>query len=285
MFSILKRLLDLFSFRKHPDSAQPEATSIPEQPVIQTPETGKAVPRVDAAPEKRIREKIKVPKTNRHGLPLIHPKEDLNALFAQTSQKEPIPEKTDRIRPRNRHGIRRISPSDDLFRLFGEQNPDETRRSGSPDDAQTRVHRRFGQGKPAENNEFARMLERHLAGKSQKDLLREKTDGVQPRALPVSLRIKRYPGPQAELDLHGDTARRAVEKTALFIESSRHHGLLTLRIIVGRGSHSSDGPVLPDAVAGKLSELKSSGRILDFRWERQGRSKSGAVIVYLNTEV
>jgi len=284
MFSILKRLLDLFSFRKQRDIAQPEATSIPEQPVIQTPETGKAVPRMDAAPEKRIREKIKVPKTNRHGLPLIHPKEDLNALFTRTSQGEPIPEKTDRIRPRNRHGIRRISPSDDLFKLFGEQYPEAKTPAVSPEEAQNGVHRRFGQGKPAENNEFARMIERQLAGKSLRELLREKTDGVQPRALPASLRIKRYPGPQAELDLHGDTARRAVEKTALFIESSRHHGLLTLRIIVGKGIHSSDGPVLPDAVAGKLSELKSSGQILDFRWERQEKSKSGAVIVYLNTE-
>jgi len=283
MFSILKRFLDLFSFRKQRDSAQPEAPSIPEQPVIQTPETGKAAPRVDAAPEKRIREKIKVPKTNRHGLPLIHPKEDLDSLFTQKSEAEPVPEKTARTRPRTRHGIRRLGPSDDLFSLFGERNPDETRRAGSPDEAQRGVLRRFVKGKPAEQNEFARMLERHLAGKSQRDLLREKTDGVQPRTLPVSLRIKRYPGPQAELDLHGDTARRAVEKTALFIESSRRHRLLTLRIIVGRGSHSSDGPVLPDAVAGKLSELKSIGRILDFRWERQGKSKSGAVIVYLNT--
>lgn len=283
MFSILKRLLKLFSFRKPRDIAQPEAPSIPEQPVIPTPEVEKKIFQAGAA-EKPTQKKIKVPKTNRHGLLLIDPKEDLNALFTQTSQEKPIPEKRARTRPRNRHGIRRLTSSDDLFRLFEEQNPDATTRAGSPDEAQSVVLRRFEKDKPAGQNEFARMLERLLAGKSQKDLLREKTDGVQPKTLPVSLRIKRYPGPQAELDLHGDTARRAVEKTALFIESSRRHGLLTLRIIVGRGSHSSDGPVLPDAVAGKLSELKSSGRILDFRWERQGKSKSGAVIVYLNTE-
>jgi hypothetical protein len=58
--------------------------------------------------------------------------------------------------------------------------------------------------------------------------------------------------------------------------------LWTLRIIVGKGLHSENGPVLPDVVEDTLSALQREGVVLAFRWEGRSKRRSGSVIVYLD---
>jgi len=99
--------------------------------------------------------------------------------------------------------------------------------------------------------------------------------------MPYHKRIKRYPPPENELDLHGFTALGAELKARSFLVSCQRQGFFTVRIIVGRGLHSELGPVLPDMVEDLLAQLKARDIVLGFAWERKKKSRSGAVIVYL----
>ncbi len=56
----------------------------------------------------------------------------------------------------------------------------------------------------------------------------------------------------AELDLHGCTAYEAVDAVRTFLAEERAAGTRRVRIIVGKGRHSTGGPVLPDAVKALL---------------------------------
>ncbi len=100
---------------------------------------------------------------------------------------------------------------------------------------------------------------------------------------PVSLhkKLKRYPGPEKELDLHGFTALGAQLRAKSFILSCKHQGFFTLRIIVGRGLHSDLGPVLPDVIQDLLKELKNQDVVVSYQWEQKKKARSGALIVYL----
>ena len=60
--------------------------------------------------------------------------------------------------------------------------------------------------------------------------------------------------PQATLDLHQMTRDQALRATAAFLSRSRRDGHQLVRIICGRGLHSRDGAVLPDALDGWLSK-------------------------------
>ncbi|MCP3875295.1 MAG: Smr/MutS family protein [Desulfobacteraceae bacterium] len=102
-----------------------------------------------------------------------------------------------------------------------------------------------------------------------------------PSPMPVKKRLKRYPPVEVELDLHGYNAIGAQVKARSFIQSCKHQGYFTLRIIVGKGLHSDLGPVLPDVVEDVLKELKKQKLIIFYEWDRKKKSKSGAVIVYL----
>jgi len=99
--------------------------------------------------------------------------------------------------------------------------------------------------------------------------------------MPYHKRIKRYPPPEKDLDLHGFTALGAELKAGSFLISCQQQGYFTVRIIVGRGLHSELGPVLPDMVEDLLATLKARNIVLGFAWERKKKSRSGAVIVYL----
>ncbi len=99
--------------------------------------------------------------------------------------------------------------------------------------------------------------------------------------MPLKKRIKRYPSPEAELDLHGFTALGAGIKTRSFVLNCKHQGYFTLRLIVGKGLHSDLGPVLPDVVEDLLQALKKDNIVLAYEWEQRSKFKSGAVIVYL----
>lgn len=102
-----------------------------------------------------------------------------------------------------------------------------------------------------------------------------------PKPMPLKRRLKRYPPPEADLDLHGFTAIGAQLKTRSFISSAHAQGFFTLRIIVGKGLHSEDGPVLPHVVEDLLKEMKKENIVLSYEWEGKKRSKFGAVLVYL----
>ena len=102
-----------------------------------------------------------------------------------------------------------------------------------------------------------------------------------PKPMPLKRRLKRYPPPEADLDLHGFTAIGAQIKARTFISSAHVQGFFTLRIIVGKGLHSEDGPVLPHVVEDLLKEMKKENIVLSYEWEGGKRSKFGAVLVYL----
>jgi DNA-nicking Smr family endonuclease len=132
-------------------------------------------------------------------------------------------------------------------------------------------------------NKFETLLHKNLSGRSGDMLLRAKKEKTGPPS-PVTIeqRIKRYPAPQEDLDLHGFTAIEADRKTDFFIRSARKRELFTVRIIVGKGLHSQGRAVLPDVVEDRLAALKNEKEVLTIRWEKRQKSKSGSVIVYLN---
>lgn len=102
-----------------------------------------------------------------------------------------------------------------------------------------------------------------------------------PKPVPLKRRLKRYPPPEADLDLHGFTTIGARVKTRSFISNAHVQGFFTLRIIVGKGLHSESGPVLPHVVEDLLKEMKKENIVLAYEWEGRKKSKSGAVRVYL----
>ena len=94
-------------------------------------------------------------------------------------------------------------------------------------------------------------------------------------------KIRQYPPPQAELDLHGCTAPEAESKTESFIQTTRGRGLSTVRVITGKGLHSEGRAVLPDVIEAKMRELKERGAIFSYRWDKGDKEKSGALEVFL----
>jgi DNA-nicking Smr family endonuclease len=87
--------------------------------------------------------------------------------------------------------------------------------------------------------------------------------------------------PQKELDLHGCNSREAESRIESFIQACHHERLVMMRIITGKGLHSSGAPVLPDVAEHKLYDLKEKKIIKSFYWEKKYKSTSGAIIVLL----
>lgn len=102
-----------------------------------------------------------------------------------------------------------------------------------------------------------------------------------PKPMPLKRRLKRYPAPEADLDLHGFTAIGAEVKARSFITGAKQQGFFTVRIVVGRGLHSEEGPVLPHVVEDLLKTLKKENIVLSYNWEGRKKGRSGALIVYL----
>lgn len=63
----------------------------------------------------------------------------------------------------------------------------------------------------------------------------------------------------AELDLHGCSSLEARTELAAFLAEARMEKWKTVRVIVGKGTRSPEGPVLPSVVQ---EELKAR----DLRW-------------------
>ena len=85
--------------------------------------------------------------------------------------------------------------------------------------------------------------------------------------------------PEAELDLHGLIIAVASEKVGFFLQDSIYQGFKTVLIITGKGLHSSDGPVLRQAV----EKLLGQERELVIEWGVAPRryGGDGALVVFL----
>jgi hypothetical protein len=163
--------------------------------------------------------------------------------------------------PTNRHGIPRLDGQADLCRLFD-----------AAEDAS------------GDGQDLGEALRKSL-DHDARGLMKKKTGGIFPsRRLVLKEKLRRYPAPQAQLDLHGATASKAHQQATAFIRRARADGLFTVRIIVGKGLHSEGGAVLPDVVEDLLVALKREDLVLSYRWEKRIKRKSGALIVFLETD-
>ncbi len=163
--------------------------------------------------------------------------------------------------PTDRHGIPRLDNGVDLNQLFDAASGDTV-----PD------------------SDLGEALRQSLAHDTH-GLIKKKTGGIFPtRRLSPKEKLRRYPPPQAQVDLHGDSALIARQRAEAFIRAARAEGLFTLRIIVGKGLHSQGGAVLPDVIEDLTVALKRRNEVLAHRWEKRVKRKSGALIVYLATD-
>jgi len=131
---------------------------------------------------------------------------------------------------------------------------------------------------------FADLVDETLSMETVNAVLEDKEGGGK-RSLPwlagQGKGARRHVLPRHRVDLHGLTAAEAVRKTEHFLQNSRYAGIPSVLVITGKGLHSKDGPVVPDAVEELLGRLKGAGVIAAFRWEKGRKDNSGALIVSL----
>ena len=226
-----------------------------------------------AAKRKKRHNAIPVQWVNRNGIPVFEKDQDLNRLFSQLVPEDQGTDGVDGVQEKaltesrrvikDRHGLPFLDKDQHLSDLF--KVPDAETEDGN-----------------ADGKNFSVLLESSLKGKNQDALLREKRDREPPRPVPLKKRLKRYPPPQNQLDLHGLTAMEAQVRTETYLRHSWRNGFFTLRIVVGRGLHSEFGAVLPHVVEDLLVRLKRDGVVLWFEWDRKIKAHSGSLIVYLN---
>jgi DNA-nicking Smr family endonuclease len=186
---------------------------------------------------------------------------DRPSTKAAAPPKRKISRRLEVVTATDRHGIPRLDDQTDLRQFF---------ETALEDDEDTPANAGLGEVFRTSLNHDTRRL------------MKKKTGGFfAPRRLSLKEKLRRYPAPQAQLDLHGDTALIARQRTDSFLRTAVAAGTLTVRIIVGKGLHSEDGAVLPDVIEDLLVALKRDGRVLTFRWDKDRKRKSGAVIVYL----
>jgi len=87
---------------------------------------------------------------------------------------------------------------------------------------------------------------------------------------------------ESQLDLHGLTWAEAKQKTNSYLLTQKQRGRKTLRIITGKGLHSSGPGILRDLVEVLLLDAREAGIITGYRWEQEEKEKSGAVLVFLS---
>jgi len=226
---------------------------------------GKRKKRDTAIPAQRV---------NRNGIPVFGKNQDLNHIFSQLTPETPDIDGGDDPRGKgltevqtpvikDRHGLPFLDKEKHLSDMFD-------------------IPEAAAENENADKEHFSELLESSLKGKNQDALLREKSDRESPRPVPLKKRLKRYPPPQKQLDLHGLTAMEAQSRTETYLRQSWRNGFFTLRVVVGKGLHSEFGAVLPHVVEDLLVQLKRDGVVLWFEWDRKIKSHSGSLIVYLN---
>ncbi|HCY84510.1 MAG TPA: hypothetical protein DHV36_05180 [Desulfobacteraceae bacterium] len=202
----------------------------------------------------------------KNDLPILKSDEDFLAAFLdESSPSKKKNEKNDTRKSGriNRHGLPFIEDYETQF--LPKEDTDGQVADAAAD---------FSAEDEPEDVDFAQLLE---------DSFRQRKPGrTERKPVPLKRRLKRYPPPEADLDLHGFTAIGAQAKAKSFIHGAKLQGLFTLRIIVGRGLHSQEGPVLPDVMEDLLKQMKKDKLVLAYRWEGKKKGRSGAVIVHLN---
>lgn len=83
-----------------------------------------------------------------------------------------------------------------------------------------------------------------------------------------------------QLDLHGLTREEALESLDRFLQAARRAGEKAVLVITGQGRHSTDGPVLQQAVA---AWLRDQGRalVLEYAPAPQSLGGGGALVVFV----
>lgn len=202
---------------------------------------------------KGIKKKNTAQKTTKNGLPLIGADQDYLTVF-QKSQETQIQSIELTVSPgkkdsKNRHGIPVLVPGLNHASIL-----DDLPESSEKD--------------------FETLLNEYDQKREIKPL--KKAEPV-----PLKKRLKRYPPVEVELDLHGLGSIVARIKLKSFLVTCKNQGIFTARIIVGKGLHSDEGPVLPGIVEDLLGQLKTQDLVLFYEWDKKKKLKSGAVIVYL----
>ena len=85
--------------------------------------------------------------------------------------------------------------------------------------------------------------------------------------------------PESEIDLHGMNIEEATRKVHFFLNNSIFHGYQTILVIVGKGLHSENGPVLRKAIEKLL--CKASDQVLEWGVAPRRYGGEGALIVFL----
>jgi len=98
-------------------------------------------------------------------------------------------------------------------------------------------------------------------------------DGV-PAASPRRIRqlVRGKLRVDARLDLHGFSRDEALEKFDRFLVNARHQGACVLLVITGKGHHSTDGPVVREAIERRLRLQRPDGLL---EWQRAPRQFGG----------
>lgn len=236
-------------------------------------------------PKLKKKEKDSANNLTKTGIRKLDPNASLYDLF-QTEDREETDRKPEKPRKgnldgktkKNKHGIPILDHQNDYTTFFLEEMPERSPEETSSITAKNRKHQ------DDTEIDFADMINTSFKGKTTEDLLAEKT-GTPYRKNKISLKqkLKLYPSPQVRLDLHGYTASAAERKADTFLRNARAHGTRTLLIIVGKGLHSEDGrAILRDVAEELLIRLTQEKIVLAYEWDNRKKSKSGAVIVYLN---
>jgi len=85
--------------------------------------------------------------------------------------------------------------------------------------------------------------------------------------------------PDSTIDLHGMLKEDALRLVDITVRDMKARGILKLRIITGKGKHSQEKPVIPEAINELLINLKKSGIISRIEWENRTVENSGSVDV------
>lgn len=83
-----------------------------------------------------------------------------------------------------------------------------------------------------------------------------------------------------EIDLHGLTRVAAIEKFNFSLQNARFQGWRTLLVITGQGLHSSEGPVIRDAIEDLLRRDLPT-EVLEWSRAPQRHGGQGALILFL----
>ncbi|ETR71092.1 MAG: Smr protein/MutS2 [Candidatus Magnetoglobus multicellularis str. Araruama] len=136
------------------------------------------------------------------------------------------------MQQRTKLGIPVLNTDDDLYEIFtGEKSEIE-------------------QSQEETEENFAELFEQSLSDINNfQTILKEKE--ITKKSLSIKEKIKQYPLPEINIDLHGYTAKKAQKKTETFIRNAKYNAIKTVRIIVGKGIHSKGKAVLPDIVEKK----------------------------------